>query len=284
MILITGATGTVGSEVGKRLSAEGIRVRAITRNPGKAGMIRLPHVEVVKGDFEDADSIRRVCSGLDRAFLVTNSTERTEHQQIAFTRLAHQSGVRHIVKLSQLHADASAPGRFLRYHAAVEAAIRASGLTFTFLRPNLYMQGLLNFRQSIQEQSAFFAAAGDARISAVDVRDLADVAVAALTSSQHDNKSYALTGPDALTFTEMAHQLSRAVGRTITFVDVPPESMWAALADLGFPAWQADGLLEEFAMYRRGEAAGVEPGVREALGRPPRSFDEFARDYAPLFA
>ena len=284
MILITGATGTVGSEVVKRLSAAGVQVRAVTRDPGKADILRLPQVDVVKGDFEDADTIRRACSGVERAFLVTNSTERTEHQQIAFTRLAHQSGVRHLVKLSQLHADARASGRFLRYHAAVEAAIRASGLTFTFLRPNLYMQGLLHFRQSIQEQSAFFAAAGDARISAVDVRDLADVAVAALTSAQHDNTSYALTGPDALTFAEMAHQLSRAVGRTITCVDVPPASMRAALADLGFPAWQADGLLEEFAMYRRGEAAEVEPGVRDALGHPPRSFDAFARDYAPLFA
>ena len=228
--------------------------------------------------------MRRACAGVDRAFLLTNSTERAEQQQIAFTRVAQQSGVRHIVKLSQLHADANAPERFLRYHGVVEAAIQASGLTFTFLRPNLYMQGLLNFRQSIQQKSAFFAAAGDARISAVDVRDLADVAVAALTSSRHDNKVYSLTGPDALTFADMAHQLSKAVGRIITFVDVPPESMRAALADLGFPAWQADGLLEEFAMYRRGEAAGVEPGVREALGRPPRSFDEFARDYAPLFA
>ena len=89
------------------------------------------------------------CSGVDRAFLLTNSTERTEHQQIAFTRVAQQSGVRHIVKLSQLHADRNSPGRFLRYHAGVEAA----GLTFTFLRPNLYMQRLLNFRQSIQGDS-----------------------------------------------------------------------------------------------------------------------------------
>ena len=106
----------------------------------------------------------------------------------------------------------------------------------------------------------------------------------ALTTSQHDNKSYALTGPEALTFADMAHQLSRAIGRTITFVDVPPEAMRAALADLGFPAWQADGLLEEFAMYRRNEAAEVESGVRDALGRPPRSFDDFARDYASQFA
>jgi uncharacterized protein YbjT (DUF2867 family) len=96
----------------------------------------------------------------------------------------------------------------------VEAAIQAAGLAFTFMRPNLYMQGLLNFRQSIQQKSAFFAAASNALISAVDVRDLADVAVAALTNSeQHDNKIYSLTGPDALTFAEMAQKLSRAVGR-----------------------------------------------------------------------
>jgi uncharacterized protein YbjT (DUF2867 family) len=283
MIVITGATGTVGSEVVKRLSAQGVQVRAVTRHPRKAEANPLPYVQLVYGDFEDPESMRRACSGVDRAFLVTNSTARTEQQQIAFTRVAHQSGVRHIVKLSQLHADAGSPARFLRYHAAVEAAIQASGLISTFLRPNLYMQGLLHFRQSIQEQSAFFAAAGDAGISAVDVRDVADVAVAALTTAQHDNQIYALTGPDTLTFAAMAHQLSRAVGRPITFVDVPPESMRAALADLGFPAWQADGLLEEFAMYRRGEAAGVEPGVRDALGRPPRSFDAFARDYAPMF-
>ena len=284
MILITGATGTVGSEVVKRLSSHGVQVRAVTRDPQKAEAQRLPHVHFVQGDFEEVDSMRRACAGVDRAFLVTNSTARTEHQQIGFTRVAQQSGVRHLVKLSQLHADVSAPGRFLRYHAAVEAAIQASGLTFTFLRPNLYMQGLLNFRQSIQEQRAFFVAASDARISAVDVRDLADVAVAALTTTQHDNQSYALTGPAAVTFTEMAHELSQAIGRTITCVDVPPDSMRAALAAQGFPAWQADGLLEEFAMYRRGEAAGVETGVWDALGRPPRAFAEFARDYAPRFA
>jgi uncharacterized protein YbjT (DUF2867 family) len=283
MILITGATGTVGSEVVKRLSAQRAETRAVTRDPRKVEANRLPSVQFVQGDFEDVDSIRRACSGIERAFLLTNSTENAERQQIAFTRVAQQSGVRHIVKLSQLHASASSPGRFLRYHAVVEAAIQASGFTFTFLRPNLFMQGLLSSRQSIQQKGAFFAPAGDARISAVDVRDLADVAVAALTTPQHDNKSYALTGPEALTFGEMADQLSRAVGRTIKFVDVPPEAMRESLVSLGFPTWQADGLLEEFAMYARGEAAEIESGVNEALGRPPRSFDEFARDYAPLF-
>ena len=101
------------------------------------------------------------------------------------------------------------------------------------------MQGLLNFRQSIRQKGAFFVAGGDARISAVDVRDLADVAAAALTSPGHENKVYSLTGPDSLTFADMAQLLSEAACRSITYVDAPPEAMRAALADLGFPAWQA---------------------------------------------
>ena len=284
MILITGATGTVGSEVVKRLSAQGRQARALTRDLRKVEADEFPHIEFVQGDFDDADSLHRACSGVEQAFLLSNSSERAEQQQIGFVQAARKTGVRHIVKLSQLHADVNSPGRFLRYHAAVEAAIEATDLTFTFLRPNLYMQGLLNFAQNIKEKSAFFAAAGDARISAVDVRDLADVAVAALIDSRHKNKIYSLTGPEALTFEEMADGLSQAVGRTISFVHVPPETMRGALDGLGFPAWQADGLLEEFDMYRRGEAAGIESGVTEALGRRPRPFVEFAQDYAPLFA
>ncbi len=284
MTLITGATGTVGSEVVKRLSAQRTQARALTRDLRKVEADVFLHIEFVQGDFDDADSLQRACSGVEEAFLLSNSSERAEQQQIGFVEAARKSGVRHIVKLSQLHADVNSPGRFLRYHAAVEAAIEATDLTFTFLRPNLYMQGLLNFAQSIKEKSAFFAAAGDARISAVDVRDLADVAVAALIDSRHKNKIYSLTGPEALTFGEMAVGLSQAVGRTISFADVPPETMREALDGLGFPAWQADGLLEELEMYRRGEAAEIESGVTDPLGRSARPFAEFARDYAPLFA
>jgi uncharacterized protein YbjT (DUF2867 family) len=241
-----------------------------------------PHIEFVQGDFDDADSLQRACSGVEQAFLLSSSSERAQQQQIGFVEAARKSGVRHIVKLSQLHAHVNSPGRFLRYHAAVEAAIEATDLTFTFLRPNLYVQGLLNFAQSIKEKSAFFAAAGDARISAVDVRDLAEVAVAALIDSRHKNKIYSLTGPEALTFGEMADGLSEAVGRTISFVDVPPETMRGALDGLGFPSWQADGLVEEFDIYLRGEAAGIESGVTDSLGRSARSFADFARDYAAL--
>jgi uncharacterized protein YbjT (DUF2867 family) len=135
MILVTGATGTVGSEVVKRLSAQGVDVRAVTRDPRKAEANALPHVRFVKGDFDKPESMRRACADVERAFLLTNSTKRARQQQLDFVQVADKAGVQHIVKLSQVHADAN------------EAAIQASGLTFTFLRPNLYMQGLLNFRK-----------------------------------------------------------------------------------------------------------------------------------------
>lgn len=156
-------------------------------------------------------------------------------------------------------------------------------MDYTFLRPNLFMQGLLNLRSTIATQNAFYAAIGDAKVSIVDVRDIADVAVAALTQSGHEGKIYDLTGSEALTHTDMAERLSVALDRQIAFVDIPPEAMQDAVIGFGMPAWQADGLLEDYAHYRRGEAAAIASGVQDATGKAPRRFEDFARDYATMF-
>ena len=215
---------------------------------------------------------------------MTPSSERAEAQQTTFVELARRAGVRHIVKLSQLAAASASPVRFLRYHAAVEQAVRESGLVYTFLRPNLFMQGLLGFRTSIVAQGKFFAAASDARISAIDVRDIAAVAAVALTERGHEGRTYDLTGPQALTHSEMAAHLSDALGRRVEFIDVSPEAMRGALVSVGLPPWQADGLLEDYAHYRRGEAAAVFSGVQDVTGQAPRTFATFARDYARAFS
>jgi uncharacterized protein YbjT (DUF2867 family) len=174
--------------------------------------------------------------------------------------------------------------RFLRYHAAVERKIRESGMAYTFLRPNLFMQGLLAFRETIIGQARFFAAVGDARISAVDVRDIASAAVAALVEKGHEAQTYNITGPQALSHGEMAETLSGALGRRIDFVDVPPDAMRETLIKVGLPVWQADGVIEDYAHYARGEAAEITKGVQDATGRPPRTFDDFAGDYAHAFS
>ena len=157
-------------------------------------------------------------------------------------------------------------------------------MDYTFLRPNLFMQGLLNFRSTIATQNAFYAAISEAKVSIVDVRDIADVAAAALTEAGHEGKIYDLTGPQALTHAEMAEYISAALGRQIAFVDIPPEAMRDAMVRFGMPAWQADGLLEDYAHYRRNEAAAIASGVQDATGKAPRNFEEFARDYATVFS
>lgn len=284
MILVTGATGNNGSEIVKLLAAQNIPVRAMMRDRNRAGAITLPNVKVVEGDFDRPETLLSALSGVSRAFLVTNSSEHAEAQQLAFVDAAKQSGVAHIVKLSQFAANADSPVRFLRYHAAVEAAIQASGMAYTFLRPNLFMQGLLNFKSTIATQNAFYAAIGDAKVSMIDVRDIADAAFVALTETGHEGKIYDLTGPQALTHTEAAQYLSDAIGRNITFVDIPPETMLETLLSIHFPTWQAEGLIEDYAHYRRGEASVIASGVQDATGKAPRSFETFAHDYTPMFS
>ncbi len=242
MILITGANGRNGTELAKLLSAQGVPVRAMVRSHDRAGAINtLAGVEVVIGSFEDSASVQRALEGVDKAFLVTNSSERAQAHQQAFVEIARRNRLKHIVKLSQFAANENSPVRFLRYHAAVERRIVESGIAYTFLRPNLYMQSLLTFRDSIVSTSKFSAAAGDAKVSLVDVRDNAAAAAAVLTRPGHEGRIYALTGPEALTHAEIAATLSAAVGRPITFIDVPPAAMRQALLDAGIPLWQADG-------------------------------------------
>jgi len=284
-ILVTGATGTIGSALIQELAERNVPFRVLVRSSSRAQSLpRLPRMEVVIGDFDDAESIRRALEGMERAFLVTNSTERAETQQRSFVDAAQRAGVRHIVKLSQWAADPHSPVRFLRYHAAVEQHIRESGIAYTFLRPNLFMQGFLSFRDTIATQGRFFAPIGNARVSAVDIRDIAMVAATALVDNGHQGKIYGLTGPEALTHQDMADKLADAAHRPVEFVDIPPQAMRETLLAIGFPEWQADGVVEDYAHYGRGEAAGVTTGVYDATGKQPRSFDIFAHDYALAFS
>lgn len=284
-ILVTGATGNIGGELVTQLTAHKIPFRAMVRHAKDVeALSQIEGVEAVFGDFDDENTVADALQGIERAFLLTPSTERAEIQQKTFVDLAGRAGVKHIVKQSQWAADANSPVRFLRYHAAVEEKIQASGLAYTILRPNLFMQGLLGFRDPIIQQDKFFAAVGEAKISVVDTRDIAAVAAAALTDRGHTGKIYNLTGPEALSHAEMAEKLSAALGRPIEFVDVPPEAMHDTLLQVGFPIWQAGGLIEDYAHYARGEAAVVSGDTEEATGRAPRSFGVFARDYASAFS
>ena len=280
-VLVTGATGNTGRAIVDELARRGAPVRAMVR--AGADRAKLPAgIPVAVADFDDPASIAAALDGAERAYLVTPSSERAEEQQRRFADLAATAGVRHLVVLSQLAADEHSPVRFLRYHAAVEQHVRDLGIPFTFLRPNLFFQGLLAFAGPIAAEGRFYAPIGDATVSAVDVRDIAAVAAVTLTEPGHEGAIYTLTGPAAVTHAQIATALTDALGREVTFTDVPPDAFADSLRGI-LPPWQVDGLLEDYAHYRRGEAAAVSPAVTEITGRPPTDVWQFARDYAPAF-
>jgi uncharacterized protein YbjT (DUF2867 family) len=281
-ILVTGATGNTGRPLVEALVRLGAPVRAMVRD--RASKAKLPDgVQIAVADFGAPASLAAALDGAGRAYLVTPSSEQAEAQQKRFADLAAAAGVRHLVVLSQLAAAEDSPVRFLRYHAAVERHVRDLGIGYTFLRPNLFFQGLLALAKPIAAEGRFFAPIGDTPVSAVDVRDIADVAAAALTQAGHQGATYTLTGPAAVTHAEMATALGAALGREITFIDVPPEAFADSLHGI-LPPWQVEGLLEDYAHYRRGEAAAVSTAVAEVTGHPAMDFAQFARDYAPAFS
>ncbi|MGN7989775.1 SDR family oxidoreductase [Pedobacter sp. 22226] len=283
-ILVTGATGSVGSALAEQLAFENIPFRALVRSLDKAGNLkRLKCAEIVTGDFNDKQSIVNALAGIEKVFLLSNSSEAAESLQCNFVDAVMESNVKHIVKLSQFAADMNSPVRFLRYHAAVEQKIKDTGLQYTFLRPNLFMQGLLGFADPIKYQQQFFATAGDAKISLVDTRDIAAVALQALVSRDTESKIYNITGPEALSHNDIAEILSEILEKEIKYINVSDEELKAALLQAGFPSWQAAGLIEDYAHYARGEAAMVSHDVMEVTGKAPGTFTNFVKEYRSAF-
>ena len=284
-ILITGATGNIGKELTKYLAEKAVPFRAMVRSVTNAKEIaNLPGAELIEGDFNDTASLEKALTGIEKAFLLTNSSEMAEQQQTNFVEAASKKGLKHIVKLSQWAANVNSPVRFLRYHAVIENLIKESGVAYTFLRPNLFMQGLIGFRDTIIKKNQFYGAVGDAKISMIDIRDIAAAAGEALTTAGHNAKIYNLTGPESLSHTDIAEKLSSATGRPIQFVDITPDMLHDTLLNVGFPEWQAAGLVEDYAHYKAGEASEIHSDVKDITGKDPITFDQFAKEYASLFS
>ena len=284
MILVTGATGTNGVEIVKLLSRSGVRCRALVRNPEKISTLSdLPGVEVVQGDLSRAEGLPPALDGVDRALLCSSIAPDLAELQGNFVRAAKKAGVRHIVKFSGMDADPHCEWRFLRWHGIAEQDLEESGLAFTHLQPNQFMQVYLRFKVTIASQGKFYAASKDSRVSPVDVRDIAAVAVAALTGTGHEGKKYVITGPEALTYFDVADKLSAAIGKKVSYVDVPLEAAKQAILDTGAPDWFAEGQAEQFRFRWQGKQSRVTSTIADVAGKKPTPFEDFAREHASYF-
>jgi uncharacterized protein YbjT (DUF2867 family) len=173
---------------------------------------------------------------------------------------------------------------FPRQHADSEDYIKSAGVPYTFLRPNGFMQNFINYNaETINSQNAFYGSQGDGKVSHIDLRDIAAVAVKTLTESGHEGKAYTLTGPEALSNARIAEILSEDTGREIRYVDLPAEQFKQALVGAGLPEWSADALVDLQQLYRSGAASAVTNDVAQLLGRRPISLEQFSRDYASAF-
>jgi uncharacterized protein YbjT (DUF2867 family) len=284
MILVTGATGLNGRELVRLLSARGVGVRALVRNPAKAEAIAaLPHVEIVQGDMARPETLATGLRGVDRAMLISSSDPMMLDVQSNFIDAAKKAGVRHVVKLSGIMPELNSAFRFARMHGEIEKRLEASGMAFTHLRAGEFMPAYFRQVPNITAKGAMFLPMEDARIASIDVGDIAEIAASLLTGAGHEGKIYPLTGPQALTMTEVAAKLSAATGKTIRYVNVAPEAAKQAQLAAGMPPYLADALFELFAERRNGKEAKVWPDAAALLGRPPTSFDEFAGRNAAVF-
>jgi len=280
MILITGASGNVGSEVVKQAAAAGLRLRAAYQSPDKARAAPAG-VETVLMDYTQPETVRVALRGVKRIFLVGPPTTNVAELEGGVVRECQRAGVTHIVKLSALGGRQAI---FPSLHRDSEERIEASGVAFTFLRPNGFMQNVVTYNAvTINSQNAFYAAQASGAVSHIDVRDVGAVAVKVLADDRHERQAYALTGPEALTNDQLAEKLSRATGRTLRYIDLPPAELKKALLGAGMPEWSADALLDLQRLYREGKASLVDPAVERILGRRATTFDQFARDYAAAF-
>jgi len=283
VILVTGATGTTGLEAVRALVGRGAALRALARDPKKATALALPGVEVVAGDFGDADSLRRALSGVTHVLLLSPPVPDLHLLEKRFLDLAREERVVHVVMLSAVGAGPSVPHRFGRWHGISEKNLEASGIAWTHLRPNFFMQNLLGQVDAVRA-GMLCVPAGTGKAPFVDCRDIGAVAAACLVEAGHRGKTYEVSGPAAIGYDEIAATLSRVLARPVSYLDVSAEAARKAMTDAGMPAWLADALGELNEQMKLGRFAAVSSAVRDVTGREPRSFEQFVRDHATSFA
>ncbi|WP_067709395.1 NAD(P)H-binding protein [Nocardia yamanashiensis] len=277
MILITGATGSIGRHVVRQLRKRGTRCRALVRAPERA---RDLDCDLVVGDFDDPASIAAALTGVDQVFLCSAGAQPTPGPQ---PMIAHQSavidaavhaGVRRIVKISVMGARAGGP-LAEGAHAEIEARLERSGLEWVILQPSGFMQNFLTGAGAFTSGDDLLGAYGTGRVSYIDCADIADCAAAILDDDSLTTRRFVLTGPEALTHAEIAALLSRAVGRTISYIDRPAKEFADNLITQGLPVQFAADVAALFEGVANGSAAEITSTVRDLTTRPATTFAEF---------
>jgi len=282
MILVTGASGTVGREVLNQVAKKGVRHRAMYRSDREAAKAPAP-TQTVVADFAKKDTLDAALRGVLTVYLVCSPIPDLVRLETAMIDACVAAGVRHVVLNSALGAGDYGKS-FPSWHRQVEDHLRSTALSWTILRPNSFHQNTVSYyAPSIRTQGVFYASLGEARISYVDVRDVAAAAAAALAGEAHAGKIYELNGPEALTSREIADKIGRHAGRSVKYVDIPMAAQQKAMLDAGMPDWQATALSELQQYYVNGRGGDRDDTLESIIGRRPIPLDAFLHENAAQF-
>lgn len=282
-ILLVGATGTIGFSLAKQLSQKNVRCRCLVRNIESATALRDLGMELVLGDLAALSTLPDALKGIEKVFLCSPLDPNQVELQGNLVLASKGAGVKHFVKVSTLGASPRSTIPFAQWHGLTEQKIRDLQIPFTFLQPHYFMQNTLMFKETMKNANAIFTPMADAKISMVDSADIAAVACAVLTSSGHENQSYEITGPEALSFNEVAGILSEAVGRPIEHCVLPYDMMQNSLREYGSPSWLIEGMTSLYQFFDTGDAAFVRPTIQNVAQKRPTSYKEFVARYADYF-
>src|SRR5437870_13393407 len=280
-VLMTGATGSVGRNVAKRLSEKGVSVRAGVRDQAKAREQFGSNIALAPFGFENEKTFAGALEGVEKVFLLPPLLPNQLEVTNVFVDAAKRAGVRHIVKLSAIGVDDETRPTAIEAHAANEQHIRESGMAFTFLRPNSFMQNFLTYFPP--RNGAIYLPWGTGTASFVDTRNIASVAAEVLTSDGHEGQIYTLTGPAALGIAEVAQILSEVAGREFKYVDVPEGAARDGMLQAGVPKWLVEALMELHAINKHNRWSAVTADIEKVTDTGPTDFAQFARDNAEKF-
>ncbi len=278
--LITGATGDVGSKVVNHLLQRGNRPRVFVRSAQKAQALFGQRVDIFVGDLAQPASLRPALEGVDELFLVNSGPQIPVHDELA-AKAAKAAGVRHLVKLSSM--DVQHGLAIGAWHELGEAAIRACGISFTFVQPTGFMSNLLAWARSIKTERIVRASTGEGKRAFIHSEDIAAVATAALTTCEYDGESLPVTGPEALTFAEATAVIASAIGKGLTFQPISDDEARQRYSAISGSVAETEAHVSLWRAIREGRLAGVTDNVQRVLGRKPIPLNQWAKENAAAF-
>ena len=283
MILLTGATGRVGSAAAKALARASIPFRALVRDPEKV-TFDPGTAEIVQGDLNDPAIVDQALQGVSRALIVMGNHPDQSKLERQFANLAADAGVSHLVKVSSMEAAPDATATLPKNHYDTEQHIASLGIDWTFLRPNYYMQNMLMYAGSIARTNSFALPLGTAKTAMIDARDVGEVAAVVLTDEGHTGQAYRLTGPTMMDFNEVAARISAVLERPVAYVAQSPGAFREVLGQFIKSAWQLDAVCELFAEIAAGSLEEQTSTTADLLGRPAMDLETFTKQFAGAFA